>query len=486
MVKGSKIDSLFLLSCVLLGLLGNFTFFKGPIGISYSIFITVFYIIFFLRFKGQSFQHKQISTFLLFSIVTLTIMYAIFSNSVFNGINYLLIPFLILCHTILTMGPRNIYWYKPSFFDFIKQKLIQTISCNYLHLKIIKRKMKRNLGNSAYVNAKKIAIGILIAFPVVFIVINLLLLADAEFASLMSSIPELLMNLNLTFLWDGVLIVLLSSLFYSFLMTLNRRTPLNQTSVNPIVSHQNWDSIIVATVLVSLNLIYLLFTIVQFQYFFSSGELTTNFTYAEYARRGFFELLAVTLINYVTLTATLRFSKKDVSIFVKSQLTLIILFSGVMLVSAFIRLMMYEQAFGYTYSRIFAHAFMVYLLIIFAFTLIKVWLPRLSMVRFYLLFSLLFYISLNVVGIDDFIITKNIERYETTEEIDIYYLSTLSHSAVPHLVELYNTDPSIDGLESLLEEKQDELGERDPWYSFNFSRERARSALENVELNKRD
>ncbi|MDQ0253133.1 hypothetical protein J2S74_000505 [Evansella vedderi] len=129
----------------------------------------------------------------------------------------------------------------------------------------------------------------------------------------------------------------------------------------------------------------------------------------------------VTVINFVTLTAILLFSKKGLASLVQILLTLLIVFSGVMLTSAFMRLLMYEEAFGYTYSRIFAHAFMIYLVVIFAFTLLRVWANRLSLVRFYLIFTLLFYVGLNIIGIEDIIVTKNMERYEETEEIRLIY-----------------------------------------------------------------
>ena len=75
------------------------------------------------------------------------------------------------------------------------------------------------------------------------------------------------------------------------------------------------DGIITLTVLLLINLVYVLFIAVQFKYFFS-GTLEDGFTYAEYARRGFFELLFVTLINLsisiavITLTKTCLWSFK--------------------------------------------------------------------------------------------------------------------------------------------------------------------------------
>ena len=100
------------------------------------------------------------------------------------------------------------------------------------------------------------------------------------------------------------------------------------------------DGIITLTVLLLFNLVYILFIAVQFKYFFS-GTLEDGFTYAEYARRGFFELLFVTLINLsitiavITLTKTIYGPLKKA---IRLAMTVLVLSSGVLLVSAIMRI----------------------------------------------------------------------------------------------------------------------------------------------------
>ncbi|MBU9720913.1 MULTISPECIES: DUF4153 domain-containing protein [Bacillaceae] len=480
---------LFLLACILLAVIANIALFKSPIGIFYSMFILVFYTIFFWQQKKEPFTHKRISGLLIFIIGALSICYFIYSNPIFNVLNYILIPILILAHTIVLTSPSNLSWHTPKFLHYTKLKLAQTLSGAGTIIKMTTRSSKRNIGAGTYNTGKKITIGLIIAFPLLFIVVNLLLMADAEFANLFLSIPNFLLSINLSVFWDLIRITLLTLVFLSYLLILRKKrkqrhhAPPNGLS-HSVIAKGQWDSTIVATVLICMNLIYLLFTIVQFQYFFSGGDLTnTGLTYAEYARRGFFELLVVTLINFGTLATTLRFMKMP-NVFIKIQWTLLILFSGIMLTSAFMRLLMYEEAYGYTYARIFAHAAMIYLIVIFAFSLLKVWIQRLSLARFYIIFSLLFYVGINLIGIDEIIVSKNIERYEQTGKIDYYYLERLSSSAVPKLTDLYQKykdDPDMDHLRTILMEKERELGELN-WYSYNLSRERAKVALREVNL----
>src|SRR5690625_6492960 len=67
-----------------------------------------------------------------------------------------------------------------------------------------------------------------------------------------------------------------------------------------------WNSITAITILVMINVFYLLFVVIQFRYFFNN-DLMEGFTYASYARRGFFELILVMIINWTILISFLRY-----------------------------------------------------------------------------------------------------------------------------------------------------------------------------------
>src|SRR5699024_7320493 len=105
-----------------------------------------------------------------------------------------------------------------------------------------------------------------------------------------------------------------------------------------------WDSITAITILIILNFVYLLFVAIQFKYFFGA-HLAEGFTYAEYARRGFFELILVMLMNWTILTSFLKKvqdHRRGIKITINVLYSLLIIFSGIMLASAYQRLSMYE------------------------------------------------------------------------------------------------------------------------------------------------
>src|SRR5690606_31641698 len=254
-----------------------------------------------------------------------------------------------------------------------------------------------------------------------------------------------------------IAVLLLTLLFFGAFQVLYKRY------VPPIVrptldkKETRWDGITLATILVLLNCIYLVCVAVQFKYFFGDA-LQENLTYAEYARKGFFELLLVTLINWSILLGCLKFvksTKKAMGYFLKMLYSLLIVVSSIMLTSAYLRLSLYEAAYGFTLDRILAHTFMLFLIVIFAYTLIRVWLERISLLHFYLIAGLIFYTGLNAMNLEEIIVENNLERYEETGKIDIYYLNYLSYTGIDGLITLYEEDPDYPELKEILQSRKE-------------------------------
>jgi hypothetical protein len=106
-----------------------------------------------------------------------------------------------------------------------------------------------------------------------------------------------------------------------------------------------------ATILGGVILLFGAFVGVQFRYFFG-GQANIHlagYTYAEYARRGFAELLAVALLSLLLFLGLSWITKRDSASQKRLFSTLGILLTllvTVILVSAFQRLLLYEQAYG--------------------------------------------------------------------------------------------------------------------------------------------
>lgn len=252
-------------------------------------------------------------------------------------------------------------------------------------------------------------------------------------------------------------------------------------------------------ILGTVNLLFLTFVILQFNYLFSGGRNISaeGYTYAEYARRGFFELIAVAVISlflfYILSVITKREGKKQGWGFSALGLTLVGLVA-LILVSAYTRLNLYELAYGFTRLRTLAHIFMIWIgLLLIAVAVLEVTKNIQKLAFILICFILGFGITLNILNIDQFIVRHNVSRviageHETLEtDLDAGYLTTLSHDAVPKLVEFFN-DPEIPedirneigavlACKSAMNEEQKDY----TWVAYHTSRQQALALLESLE-----
>jgi hypothetical protein len=229
-----------------------------------------------------------------------------------------------------------------------------------------------------------------------------------------------------------------------------------------------------------LDLLFAAFVWVQFAYLFGGrGRVvgTTGLTFAEYARQGFFQLVAVAALSLVVVASAWRWARRrqprdyrvlDVLLGVLLALNLVVL------ASALQRLVLYEQEFGFTRLRISVHAVILWLagvlvLVILAGVLRRgSWLPR-AVVALSAAGLLVF----NVFNPDGLVAARNVERYAETDKIDVFYLAVLSPDAVPSLSAL-----PLAKRECALAPHRELLDEPEAWPAWNLGRARARAELE--------
>ena len=200
-----------------------------------------------------------------------------------------------------------------------------------------------------------------------------------------------------------------------------------------------------AVVLGAVVLLFASFVIIQFRYFFG-GQTNIGiqgYTFSEYARRGFGELVAVaffSLLLFLVLSAIVR-RQDQVQRRVFSGLGIgMVLLVGVMLVSAFQRLILYEAAYGITRLRMYTHIFMVWLGLLLA---VIVLLELLRREPFFPLAALLasigFAVTLVLVNVDGNIVRQNVARAAAGQGLDVPYLASLSTDSIPELVQTYQS-----------------------------------------------
>jgi hypothetical protein len=243
-----------------------------------------------------------------------------------------------------------------------------------------------------------------------------------------------------------------------------------------------------AVVLGAVVLLFALFVGIQFRYFFG-GQTNIGiqgYTYSGYARRGFGELVAVaffSLLLFLGLSAIVK-RQSPAQRWTFSGLGIgMVALVGVMLVSAFQRLLLYEAAYGFSRLRMYTHVFMVWLGLLLA---VVVALEILRRERLFAMAALLasigFAATLMLANVDGAIVRQNVAR----AGLDVAYLASLSPDSVPALVADYN-DASLpattrDAVGAVLVcRKQNGSRVDGDWRAFTLSRWQADRAMEQVQ-----
>jgi hypothetical protein len=337
--------------------------------------------------------------------------------------------------------------------------------------------------------------GVLIALPIVAIFAALLSSADLVFAQRLADFTKLFRLEKLPeYLFRAVIILVGAyALAGVFLHAAQKSQDAQLVGAQKQMIPQFLGFTEAAVVLGAVVLLFAIFVGIQFRYFFG-GQTNIGvqgYTYSEYARKGFGELVAVafcSLLLFLGLSAIVRretlLQRRAFSGLGIGMVALV----GVILVSAFQRLLLYESVYGFTRLRIYTHIFMIWLGILLA---VVVLLELLRRERFFPLAALLatmgFAATLVLVNVDAGIVRQNLRRAAAGQALDVAYLATLSSDSVPALVQAYQSS----ALPAATRESagaalvcQAYEGPHRPtmeWQSFTLSRFRAQAALKPVQ-----
>lgn len=245
------------------------------------------------------------------------------------------------------------------------------------------------------------------------------------------------------------------------------------------------------TVLATIDVLFGAFVAVQLAYLFGGRETldVAGLTYAEYARRGFFELLAVAAIALPLVFGLDWVGRRDTA----RQRRLFQALGGAMvaltlviLASAMLRMMLYEDAYGYTHLRLYSHAFMVWLAALCLLFLAALVLERRRWLTFAAVLSVVVGLAaLDLLDPDRFIAEQNLRRYEAGRPLDARHLTDLSADAAPVVLRALDVATARDdaavrdalggGLRRTLLGLDETMAA--PWPAANLARASAHAAL---------
>ena len=325
--------------------------------------------------------------------------------------------------------------------------------------------------------------GVLIALPIVLLFGALLMAADAVFEGMVKKIinieiaEEILKHLFFT----GLGAWIAGGIFHGIFFSKEIRLPENPLSRSLVIG--NTETTIALGLL---NLLFLGFVLVQFRYLFGGAnlvEVTPGLTYAEYARRGFFELVTVAglvlpmLLGWHWLLP--KENPKSKKLFqVLAGAMIVLLF--VIMVSAVKRMRLYQSEYGLTEQRLYATAFMGWLAAVFVWFALTVLRNRRERFMFgAVVTGFVAIFALQAINPENLIVRTNVSLAQTGKDFDVDYAATLSDDALPAIVE---------ALPLLKETEQKKVFERviaprlaasqkPDWRSWSWSRYQAEKML---------
>jgi hypothetical protein len=230
-----------------------------------------------------------------------------------------------------------------------------------------------------------------------------------------------------------------------------------------------------------LDLLFLAFVAVQVRYFFGGSALvqaTTGLTYAEYARRGFFELVAVATLVLPFLLFVHWLLRPEDAVAQRlfqwlAGIEIGLLF--VIMASAFERMRLYQAEYGLSEQRLYPTAFMGWLAVVFVWFALTVLRGRRERFAFGAMVAGFMLIAvLHLLSPDALIARTNIARARSGHIFDARYAAQLSADAVPEIVAglpAMNPADRCTLAKNLLARWPSD--ENSDWRSWSYSRSRA-------------
>lgn len=257
--------------------------------------------------------------------------------------------------------------------------------------------------------------GLLLAIPLLMIVLPLLSSADARFEAALGSLGVYLSEHFLVTLIRILFSLPVSAYLFGLVYGSIRGRYTDRIDRAKVRAAGEKARLLPDTAFYTalgiLCLVYMVFIWLQAEYLFSAfaGIRPEGFTYAEYARQGFFELCVISFFNLFFLLCASLFSEhrmeenKGLRILnvVLSVLTLLLI------VTAMSKLVMYIDVYGLTVNRILPQTFMIWMAVVYAAMILRQW-KVFPMAKICIMTGAVLFVLLCVVPVEDCVQAYNI------------------------------------------------------------------------------
>lgn len=454
-------------AALVLAVLGDALFQGQPLGLNVAVWAVAFTAELALLLRIARAPLHQGRRFMLAPLLLFATLFVWHDSSLLVGANLLAIAAAVSVGALRNVRRATLSEYGEGFVGAATSTLVGAVP-----LLMADIRWSELAGRARSEKVASVARGFALGLPLLVVFGGLFVAADAVFKHLVTSaVPSLDAGLVERFVIIAVWGWLAGGLLRDLLQARERPKGV------PFASHrQILGPVEIAIALAVLDLLFLAFVIVQFRYLFGGSALVqseAHLTYAEYARHGFFELVAVTALTLpVLLLADWALGDRARTTFRWLAAALLVLL-GVVIASALERMRLYVQHFGLTELRLYATGVILWLAVVsawFAATVLRG--RRHAFAVGALVAGFAATLALNVLNPDAFIARTNVTR----PVVDVGYLAELSDDAVPTLVGKIRSLPAPQRavLAQALLARDTKNGD---WRSWNVSRSRAADSI---------
>ncbi|MCM1165011.1 MAG: DUF4173 domain-containing protein [Lachnospiraceae bacterium] len=332
-------------------------------------------------------------------------------------------------------------------------------------------------------NALYALLGLVIAVPLTVVVVMLLISSDELFASSMQGFLHGISGFSFSTIWELLFAVPLAMYLFGAVFSVSKPAPARGTGAP---SYRLLPPVISYVAVTPICVFYLIYIVTQFGNIASALGKTLD--YSAFARRGFFELCAIAVINLGVIVVMQTFTKRheyDKKPMILRVYTVVLsLFTLLIIATALTKMLMYIGEYGMTLLRVYTSWFMALLAAVFVLIIAL-------QIRDYAVWRALFAaftVMLALLCFGDFegmIARYNISAYRSgaLEELDVDAFRELGYSAAAPAAELLESsgDERLNKrLEDVLEDIRVTDEYQDGFAYFSIPRAKARAALERV------
>lgn len=443
---------------VLLGIVGDVFFYSYPLGLNAPLYIVMFLAVAVMLIRVFDQRFSAANALVIVPLLFFAAMIAVVSANYLFVLNAMLVAGLLGIVVCFLTTPEFVGAQGSKALEKTLEWWVTGFAQPFPVLESLAAYLKRpTLKRERVTTIQAVARGCLIALPVIVVFGVLLSSADVVFSDYVEglftwinpdSVEDLISHLFVVAVLAWGCMAGLKVILHGLALLPDHARVSSPAQPESAASGAGFRLGIIESgiVLGSVDALFAVFVLIQARYLFGGdANITrTGYTYSEYARRGFFELLTVSFFTLLLVMALDRLTRRPArweQVF-RGMAAGVILLTLVILASAFQRLKLYEDAYGYTRLRVISHVFTVWLAVLFVLLVLNLY--RVYPHLFWLgsaLAVLGFFATLNLINVDAFIADQNIERYHKTGKIDVEYLTTLSDDAVPAMTALLDDLP---------------------------------------------